>query len=170
MRMRIAVAVMLVCAPVLGIADIVELSPNLYLVIRDRSRREEQSDYKIAVIDEANRFAASQKKVVAPIGSRLTWLGTYLKEFEYQFRLMSREEALAAKPTLADVVVAVNGINTCGERAAPAVAMLMPELSKLEVMRDRSVLAGNEPKDEEEAPAPAPIPEVPPPLPAPSAQ
>ena len=63
-------------------------------------------------------------------------LDSLLRDFEYQFRLMSRAEALAARPTLADVVVAVDGANTCGERAVPTVAALMPELSKFGVLRD----------------------------------
>ena len=148
MRMRIAVALVMACAPMLAGATIVELSPDLYLVIRERGRRESQEAYKIAVIDEANRFAFSQGKVAAPISGRSTYGGSYLHEFEYQFRLMSRAEALAAKPTLADVVVAVGGVDTCGQHAAQTVAALMPGL-----------LAAIKPKEEEEAQvAPAPDP------------
>lgn len=159
MRMRIAVALAMVCAPMLAGATIVELSPDLYLVIRERGRRESPETYKIAVIDEANRFAFSKGMVAAPISGRSTYGGSYLHEFEYQFQLMSRTEALAAKPTLADVVVAVDGVDTCGQHAAPTVAALMPELSKLEEFRERGLLAANKLEEEEEAqdaPAPAP--------------
>jgi len=148
MRMRIAVAVVMVCAPMLASATIVELSPDLYLVVRERARREDSAAYKIAVIDEANRFAFSQGKVAVPVASRANWDDSYLRDFEYQFRLMSRAEALAARPTLADMVVAVDGANTCGDRAVPTVAALMPELSKFGVLPDRH-------EGKQAAPAPA---------------
>lgn len=129
---RIAVVLMLACAP-LARADVVELSPDLYLAIR-MSRIEDAVAIKIGAITEANQFAASTGRVAVPVTGRLTQRGPMLKEYEYQFRLMSRAEALAAKPALADVVVAVDAANTCGSPATPGVAALLPELAKLELL------------------------------------
>ena len=154
MRKRIAVALLLgACAP-LANADVVELSPDLYLVIRERGKREDAVPFKIAVLEEANRFAASMGKVAAPVGTRSTWIGSYLKEYEYQFRLMSRAQALAAKPTLADVVVAVDDSHTCTQPANSPIAALLPELSKLEPLRALNLLGASEQEEEFEWPAP----------------
>ncbi|HEV7608418.1 MAG TPA: hypothetical protein VGO61_13830 [Steroidobacteraceae bacterium] len=163
MHKQIAVALMLACAPPLASADVVELSPDLYLAIR-LSRGSDAVAIKISAINEANQYAASSGRVATPVSGRLTMLGPMLKEYEYQFRLMSRAEALAAKPTLADVVVAVDGADACAVRVAPTVAALVPELGKLDVLRGRGLLAGIEPKKVEEAPASAPIPPAPDPV------
>jgi hypothetical protein len=168
MHQRIAVALLLgACSPLAG-ADIVELSPDLYLAIR-MSRVEDAVAIKIGAINEANQYAASSGRVAAPVTGKLTFRGPILKEYEYQFRLMSRAEALATKPTLADVVVAVDGANTCGVRAAPALAALMPELSKLDLLREHGVFANNEPKKQERSEA-APVAPISPAVPPASAQ
>jgi hypothetical protein len=142
-------------------ADIVELSPDLYLVVR-LSRVEDAAAIKIGAITEANQFAASTGRVAAPLTGRLSQLGPILKQYEYQFRVMSREEALAAKPTLADVVVAVDGANTCGKLVAPTVAATLPELIKLEPLSGRGLLPVEERKTQVDEPmsvVAAPMPE-----------
>jgi hypothetical protein len=159
------ISAMLLLAAPLAHADVVELSPDLYLAIRT-SRVEDAVAIKVGAITEANQYAATTGRVAVPVTGRLSMLGPLLKAYEYQFRLMSRAQALEAKPTLADVVVAVNGVNVCGERAAPAVAALMPELSRIDVLRDRKLLAANEPEEEDEQdelPAPAQASPSPPP-------
>ena len=156
MYQRIAVLLALACAP-LARADVVELSPDLYLVIR--MSREDVIAVKIGAIKEANEYAASVGRVAVPVVGRLTWFGPVLKEYEYQFRLMSRAQALAARPTLADVVVAVDGPNTCGSPASPTVATLFPELSKLEPLSGLNVLAARESKKKWDEPV-GPVPEV----------
>jgi hypothetical protein len=136
-------------------ADVVELSPDLYLVIR-MSRIEDAGAIKIGAITEASQFAASTGRVAVPLTGRLTQVGPILKQYEYQFRLMSREDALAAKPMLADVVVAVDGASTCAKSAAPTVAAMLPELSKLEPLKERGLLAAveREPVMEDSTPEP----------------
>jgi hypothetical protein len=166
MHKRIMVALWLgACAS--AQADVVELSPDLYLVVR-LSRVEDAAAIKIGAITEANQFAASAGRVATPLTGRLSQLGPILRQYEYQFRLMSREEALAAKPTLADVVVAVDGTDTCGKRVAPVVAAMLPELGKLEPLSGRGLLAAEEPKAEAEVEEPAPT--MPAPMPGHSAQ
>jgi hypothetical protein len=149
-------------------ADIVELSPDLYLAIR-MSRVEDAVAIKVGAIGEANQYAASKGRVAVPVTGRLTALGPILKEYEYQFRLMSRDDALASRPTLADVVVAVNNTDTCGNVAAPTVAALLPELGKLEPLSERNLLPSSERKQNEPAPD-APAPPPPAPVTDPSAQ
>jgi hypothetical protein len=161
MQKRILAALWLSAGASWAQADVVELSPDLYLVIR-QSRVEDAAALKVGAITEANQLAASTGRVAAPLTGRFSQLGPILKQYEYQFRVMSREEALAAKPALADVVVGVNGVNTCGLRAAPAVAAILPELGKLEPLSSLGLLAAEEKKVEEETPAPelpAPVPE-----------
>jgi hypothetical protein len=67
---------------------------------------------------------------------------------------------LAVKPVLADVVVALNDANACGEPAAPKVAALLPQLGLLDAFKDRGLPGVGDPArtkiEEEEAPAPAP--------------
>jgi hypothetical protein len=171
MHKRIMVVLLLaVCAPAVN-ADVVELSPDLYLVIR-MSRIEDAVAIKIGAITEANQFAASTGRVAVPLTGRWSQLGPILRQYEYQFRVMSRDEALAAKPMLADVVVAVDGADTCGNRAAPTVAALLPELSKLAPLeeRDLKIAVDRKAKSEESAP-PVPVAEPPAPPPTgPSAQ
>jgi hypothetical protein len=151
------VALVLLLAAPLASADVVELSPDLYLAIRT-SRVEDAVAIKVGAITEANQYAATTGRVAVPVTGRLSMLGPLLKAYEYQFRLMSRAQALEAKPTLADVVVAVNGVNACGEHAASVVAALMPELSRTDELRDRNLLGLNEPEDKEEEEESAPSP------------
>jgi hypothetical protein len=161
MHKRIMAALWLGACASLAQADVVELSPDLYLVIR-MSRIEDAAAIKIGAISEANQFAASTGRVAAPLTGRLSQLGPILKQYEYQFRVMSRAEALAAKPMLADVVVAVDGADTCGKHSAPAVAAMLPELIKLEPLSGRGLLAAEERKVEGVEPEPvlpAPMPE-----------
>jgi hypothetical protein len=171
MHKRIVGAMMLAVCTAAANADVVELSPDLYLVIRS-SRIEDAAAIKIGAITEARQFAASTGRVAVPLTGRLSQLGPILRQYEYQFRLMSRDEALAAKPTLADVVVAVDGGATCN--SAPTVAALLPELSKLEPLSGRNLLAPDERKKDErkeKESAPEPPDLAPPPaVPDPSAQ
>jgi len=166
MHKRIVGAMMLAVCTATANADVVELSPDLYLVIRS-SRIEDAAAIKTGAITEARQFAASTGRVAVPLTGRLSQLGPILRQYEYQFRLMSRDEALAAKPTLADVVVAVDGGATCN--AAPTVAALLPELSKLEPLSGRNLLAADERKESESAPEPPDV-APPPAVPDPSAQ
>jgi hypothetical protein len=168
MHKRIVGAMMLAVCTAAANADVVELSPDLYLVIRS-SRIEDAAAIKIGAITEARQFAASTGRVAVPLTGRLSQLGPILRQYEYQFRLMSRDEALAAKPTLADVVVAVGAGATCGTSSAPTVAALLPELSKLEPLSGRNLLAADGHKEKESAPEP-PDPAPPPAVPDPSAQ
>src|SRR5687768_8784258 len=117
MRKRIVMLLLLGAFAPWARADVVELSPDLYLVIRT-SRIEDAGAIKIGAITEASQLAARTGRVAVPLTGRLTQVGPILKQYEYQFRVMSREDALAAKPMLADVVVAVDGASTCAKSAA----------------------------------------------------
>jgi hypothetical protein len=170
MHTRIAAAFLVACAPCAS-ADVVELSPDLYLVIR-MSRVEDAVAIKVGAIDEANKFAASSGMVAAPVTGRLTSLGPLLKEYEYQFRLMSRADALEAKPTLADAVISIAGSDSCTPGAGRAVTAAVPALFSLQALRERGVLVTNEAEakaEEAKKTEPPATPEDAPPVPAPVA-
>jgi hypothetical protein len=65
MHKRILAALWLSAGASQAHADVVELSPDLYLVIR-QSRVEDAADLKVRAIKEANQFAASTGRVAAP--------------------------------------------------------------------------------------------------------
>lgn len=128
MRMRTALALLLLLASPLAYAqeapkyeDIVELSPDLYLLMYT-SRVETYVGLRLGAIRRANDFAAGKGGVAVPVMGRQSALGVALKLYEYQFRVMSREDALAARPVLADAVITVNNTGQCNEGTNAAVA------------------------------------------------
>ena len=125
--MRIAIAALLLLISPLLLAeekpkDIVELSPDLYLLLYT-SRVESLVDIKMNAITEANEFAAKRGGVAVPVAGQYSALGFNLKMYEYQFRVMSREQALASRPTLADAVITVNNTGQCAPNAAVTAAL-----------------------------------------------
>src|SRR5262245_13337628 len=132
MHVRNAVAVVILCAPVTTSADIVELSPGLYLSV-DKGKFHEAVPLKIKVIAEANQFAASKGGVAVPVAGRVTMLSEIQVMYDYQFRLMTRAEASEVKPVLADAVVVVDA-GACHPQAAPGPTALLPEIGKLDAL------------------------------------
>jgi len=132
MRQRFAVALLLgACAP-LARADVIELSPELYLAVGKASIGDSVV-LKVKVIAEANKFAASKDRVAVPVTGRLTILSTIQLAYDYQFRLMTRAEALTTKPVLADAVVVVDA-RACEAPATPTAAALISELGELDAL------------------------------------
>jgi hypothetical protein len=142
MRMNVAMALLLLAAPLAQAQeskkydDIVELSPDLYLLMYT-SRVETYVGLRLDAIRRANDFAASRGAVVVPVMGRQSALGVALKLYEYQFRVMSREDALAARPVLADAVITVNNTGQCTPN--PAVAAAIREVPSPDELR---LLAG----------------------------
>lgn len=128
MRMRTAVALLLLASPLAQAQertqydDIVELSPDLYLLMYT-SRVETYVGLRLDAIRRANDFAAGKGGVAVPIMGRQSALGVALKLYEYQFRVMSADQARAAQPVLADAVIAVNNTGQCAPNAAVAAAL-----------------------------------------------
>jgi hypothetical protein len=163
MRKQVTAALMLGLGAAAARADIVELAPDLYLVVR-LSRAENEMEIKVGAINEANRFATGTGRVAVPITGRLGVLGPLLKMYEYQFRVMTREEALAARPTLSEAALHVNGPAGC----APATTALMHDLHRVPTLAHLDPLRRIEPPPEEGTPppeSPPPEPELKPPTP-----
>src|SRR5687768_3920502 len=104
--MRLTIIALLALASTQVRADIIELSPNLYLLMRNT--RGDMVKAKMATISEANDFAKSKGGVAVPVTWRVSSESIMNRVEEYQFRVMSRDEALAARPTLSDAIVTVD--------------------------------------------------------------
>ena len=127
MRTRMALACwLLLSSPVFAEEpnddDIVELSPDLYLLMHT-ARAESYVGLRMDALRRANDFATRRGGVAVPVMGRHETLGFGLKLYEYQFRVMSVDQAKAAQPVLADAVITVNNIGQCAPNAAVA-AML----------------------------------------------
>jgi hypothetical protein len=138
MRIPMSMALLLLASPLCHAQqpealprDITELSPGLYLLTH-RARLEGSVDAQLDAINRANDFARSQGGVAVPITGRFVQASLTLKVFQYQFRVMSREEAIAAKPVMADAVITVNNTGTCAPNAA--VTALLPDLHGIEAL------------------------------------
>ena len=151
-------------------ADVVEIAPDLYLAVR-QSRVENEMEIKLGAIKEAHRFAADSGRVAVPIAGRAGVLGPLLKMYEYQFRLMTREEALAARPILSEAVLHVAGQAGCMPEAGSALVHDLqtdPVLARLDPLRrmpppqEQPMPAVEEPEPSPEVQPPPSIPETPP--------
>jgi hypothetical protein len=141
-------------------ADIIELSPNLYLLMRNTHGSMVKA--KLDTISEANEFAKSKGGVAVPVMWRVSSEGIMYRVAEYQFRVLSRDEALAARPSMADAVIAVENTGHCAP--SPAVTALLPDLHGIESINGLDVLgrlpppeaAPEEPKPPQPEPTPPP--------------
>jgi hypothetical protein len=142
MRTRTAVLLALasLLAPAMGHADdgrkfddIVELSPDLYLLMYT-SRVDTYVGLRLDAIRRANDFAASKGGVAVPVMGRQSALGVALKLYEYQFRVMTADQARAAQPVLADAVITVNNMGQCASNAAIAALGAVPADDELRVV------------------------------------
>ena len=151
-------------------ADVVEVAPDLYLAVR-QSRVENEMEIKLGAIKEAHRFAADNGRVAVPIAGQAGVLGPLLKMYEYQFRLMTRDEALAARPILSEAVLHVAGQASCMPEAGSALVHDLqtdPVLARLDPLRrlpppaEQPMPAAEEPEPLPEVQPPPSIPETPP--------
>jgi hypothetical protein len=145
-------------------ADIIELSPNLYLLMR--TTHGSMVNAKLDTISEANEFAKSKGGVAVPVMWRVSSEGIMYRVAEYQFRVMSRDEALDARPSLADAVITVENTGHCAP--SPAVTALLPDLHGIKSINSLDLLGRLPPpeaqKDEQAKPyMPLPPEPVPPP-------
>jgi hypothetical protein len=90
---------------------IIEISPDLFLLVHRYGRLENLLDVKLETLRRANDFAASRGGVVVPVlldSGPLT-----IRAYQYQFRVMSREQALALKPVLSESLITVHNSGNC---------------------------------------------------------
>ena len=128
-------------------ADILELSPDLYLLTH-RARLQGAVDSQLAAIQRANEFAAQRGGVVVPIVGRFVQDGLTIKVYQYQFRVMSREQAAALRPVMADAVITVNDTGQCAPN--PAVTALLPDLHGIGALNGLDLLARLPPPQSED--------------------
>ena len=123
--------------------DIVEMSPGLYLLLY-QARLEPYVSLRLDAIRHANAFAASRGGVVVPVTGRFGERGLTLRVFEYQFRVMSHADAVAARPVMADAVIAVHSVGQCAPPAAgvneAAVAAAMQAPAGVRIVRGPGLL------------------------------
>jgi hypothetical protein len=163
MRKRITVALLLGLSAATGHADVVEIAPDLYLVVR-QSRAENEIDLKVGAINEASKFAAGSSRVAVPISGRFVALGPLLKVYEYQFRVMSRDDALSARPILSEAVLHVAGAASCSPAVTSALMHDLhrhPALARLDPLHRIPPPPMEPPPPEESSPAESasPVPE-----------
>ena len=70
--------------------EIVEVSPNTYMIVDDKMNTvwASTSKLKTAVLKQANEFAASKDKIIIPISERASPPGAGRLTYEYQFKLV----------------------------------------------------------------------------------
>lgn len=90
---------------------VVEISPDLFLLVHRFGRLQDTVDMQLETLRRANDFAASRGGVVVPV--TLQYSPVAQRAYQYQFRVTSREQALALKPVLAESLIAVHNTGTC---------------------------------------------------------
>jgi hypothetical protein len=125
-------ALLILAAP-LARADLVEISPDLYLLTKSGTLVSHVK-IKLDAIREASDFARSKGLVALPVSGReYLPVGAFSPAiYEYQFRLVSAEQAQRERATLADVVVSTSGKADTSD--------LYIQLVKLDMLRQRGLL------------------------------
>jgi Short C-terminal domain len=131
---------------------IVEMSPDTYMLSRQDKAGifGNASAMHAAVIDEANKFAASKGKVAIPITTHETpmWPG-HFATFDYQFRLVDPDSPDAKSTPMIqrpDVVVQQTGKASVDVHAttAPTPPDVYTELLKLDDLRKKGIITEDE--------------------------
>lgn len=151
--MKYVVAAMALALCACSNPEIVEVSPNTYLITRaDYSFGSTGRGMKVEVIQEANDFAGSKGKVVIPISTKEEPGGPgRFATIEYQFRLVDKDHPDAKESTplkaLPDYVVEENKNIDADVRTDDVTEKstdVYSELIKLEDLRQRGILTDGE--------------------------
>lgn len=135
-----------------GQPEVVQMSPDTYMIAKTSKAGifGNPAKMKIAIIKQANDFAASKGKVAVPLSSREDPLAPgHFASFEYQFRLVDPSSPAANSGAhlepRADVVVDVNSAPSGPAPVAPASQSdLYTQLMKLDDLRKRGILTEEE--------------------------
>jgi hypothetical protein len=140
--------------------EIVQVTPNTYLIFKEDHKGifGNLAKMKVGILRQANEFAAQQGKALIPLSCREKPLGrgpAQWATFEYQFRLVAKDDPEAARAALGpcpDVVVqssqsiaadvTVRGDNQQAAAAPPT--DLYADLLKLDDLRKRGLLSDPE--------------------------
>jgi hypothetical protein len=146
--------VLLICTalfPLLALAgkpEIVQMSTDTYMIAKTSKAGifGNPAKMKLGIIKQANEFATSKGKIAVPLASKEVPLAVgQFASFEYQFRLVDKDNSDASGAHLGpvpDVVVDVNG----GSQPAPTAAQpdLYGQLLKLDDLRKRGIITNAE--------------------------
>lgn len=144
-----------------GKPEIVRVTNDTYMIFKEDHKGVFGSlaKMKTGIIKQANDFATSQGKIVIPLSCKQTPLGrgpAQWATFEYQFRLVPKDDPEAARAALGpcpDVVVqssqsVTTDVTLRGDtQAAPAAGQpvdLYADLLKLDDLRKRGILSDAE--------------------------
>lgn len=160
MAARILLAVlaiaMLPAAAALAGPQIVQLSPDTYMIVRDSKAGmfTSMAKLKTETIASANEFASSQGKVAIAISSkekRAIPFANPWPSFEYQFRLVEPGDAAAAAtelttPTRDGASTATDAMPaaTTTEAAPGATRDIYVELTRLDELRQKGIITQDE--------------------------
>lgn len=132
---------------VAGKPEIVQMSADTYMIAKTSKAGifGNPAKMKLAIIKQANEFAASKGKVAVPLASKEVPLAVgQFASFEYQFRLVDKGNSSASGAHLGpvpDVVVDVNNNQPAPSAAKPD---LYGQLLKLDDLRKRGIITDAE--------------------------
>jgi len=148
---------LLPAAAAVAAQEMVQLSPDTYMIIRDSKAGAfaSMAKLKAETIAAANSFASSKGKVAVPISSKETRAVPFTfrwPTFEYQFRLVEPDDPSAkstglTSPTRDGVSVAVDaGASTQPPPATSTseVTDIYTQLTKLDELRQKGIITQEE--------------------------
>ena len=132
--------------------EIIEISPNTYMITRDSKAGmfASMAKLKTKVLRQANEFAASKDKIVIPISERTSRPVPGWPTYEYQFRLVdpdSQEATSTAIQSSADKIVENRNVYSGGvtiKQETDEEPDLYTELMKLDDLRKKGILSDEE--------------------------
>tara|TARA_B110000967_G_scaffold200584_1_gene236611 strand:+ start:599 stop:1093 length:495 start_codon:yes stop_codon:yes gene_type:complete len=150
-ELKIGIITLLLTMMVLGCAtsEIIPMGTNSYMISQTSAGGvfKSMSSLKSGVIKRANAFAESKGKIAIPIASKESpaYPG-HMPNFEYQFRLVSKDDPRATGGALvprADVVIE-NKTELRGEKIAPEKKDIYTQLIKLDDLRKKKIITAEE--------------------------
>ena len=134
-------------------ADIVPMGTDTYMISQTSAGGvfKSMSSLKADVMKRANAFAQSKGKIAIPVASKETPVrpGRNMPNFEYQFRLVDRDDPRASGDALvprADVVIEnrVHPVPLTNAKDEPKSQDIYTELLRLDDLRKRNIITESE--------------------------
>jgi hypothetical protein len=129
--------------------SVVEISPDTYVLFRDDHGGifGNSGALRADVIRDANKFAKSKGKIAVPVSSTFTPIGNgpgQWASFEYQFRVVNKEDEEAVRTSLkkrADHVVEQNVKIDIKSKSSPATKDIYSELIKINDLLEKGIIS-----------------------------
>ncbi len=131
---------------------VVEISPDTYVLFRDDHGGifGNAGALRAEVISDANKFAKSKGKIAIPVSSTYTPMGNgpaQWASFEYQFRVVNKEDEEAVRTSLkkrADHVVDKNIKVDINSKSTQATKDTYSELIKINDLLEKGIISKDE--------------------------